>query len=54
MTKDERIEELEQAAMQLFDMIHESENIQHKIKANDLYDTIEGQSLPIDGEEMPF
>ena len=48
MTKDERIKELESAAMQLFDMVHESENIQNKIKANDLYDTIIGQSLPID------
>jgi len=48
MTKDERIKELESAAMQLFDMVHESENIQNKIKANDIYDTIIGQSLPID------
>ncbi len=48
MTKDERIKQLEIAVMQLFDMVHESENIQNKIKANDLYDTIIGQSLPID------
>jgi len=48
MTKDERIKELESVAMQLFDMVHESENIQNKIKANDLYDTIIGQSLRID------
>lgn len=48
MTKDERIKELESAAMQLYDMVHESENIQNKIKANELYDTIIGQSLPID------
>ncbi len=40
MTKDERIKQLEIAVMQLFDMVHESENIQNKIKANDLYDTI--------------
>jgi len=45
MTKDERIKELESAAMQLFDMVHESENIQNKIKANDLYDTIVVQNL---------
>jgi len=31
--------------MQLFDMVHESENIQNKIKANDLYDTITVQNL---------
>ncbi|GAG99986.1 unnamed protein product [marine sediment metagenome] len=45
MTKDERIKELESAAMQLFDMVHESENIQNKIKANDLYDTITVKNL---------
>ena len=45
MTKDERIKELEDAAMQLFDMVHESENIQNKIKANDIYDTITVKNL---------
>ena len=54
MTKDERIKELESVAMQLFDMVHESENIQNKIKANDLYDTIIGQSLPIDSVSERF
>lgn len=40
MDKDERIKELEKVAMQLFDMVHESDLIQNKIKANGLYDII--------------
>ncbi len=40
MDKDERIKELEKVAMQLFDMVHESDLIQNKIIANDLYDII--------------
>jgi len=38
--KDKRIKELEDAAMKLFDMVHDSDLIQNKIKANDLYDII--------------
>jgi len=37
MDKDKRIKELEKAAMQLFDMVHDSDLIQNKIKANELY-----------------
>jgi hypothetical protein len=40
MDKDKRIKELENVAMQLFDMVHESNLIQNKIKANELYDII--------------
>ena len=40
MDKDERIKELENVALQLFNMVHESDLIQNKIKANDLYDII--------------
>jgi hypothetical protein len=38
--KDERIKKLEKVAMQLFDMVHESDLIHNKIKANGLYDII--------------
>jgi hypothetical protein len=37
MDKDERIKELEKVAMELYDMVHESDLIDNKIKANDLY-----------------
>jgi hypothetical protein len=40
MTKDDRIKQLEIVAMELFDMVHESNLIHNKIKANDLYDVI--------------
>lgn len=39
-SKDERIKELEKAAMELYDIAHESDNINHKLKANLLYDVI--------------
>lgn len=38
--KDKRIKELEKAAMKLFDMVHESDLIYNKIKANELYNII--------------
>lgn len=40
MNKDERIKELQKVAMRLFDLVHESDLIQNKIEANDLYDII--------------
>ena len=40
MNKDERIKELEKVAAQLFDIVHYSDLIQGKIKANELYDII--------------
>ena len=40
MNREERIKELEKAAMQLFDMVHDGENLQGKIKANLLYHII--------------
>ena len=48
MNKDERIKELEKISMRLFDMIHEGSNINFKCEANDFYNTIKGQTLPID------
>ena len=35
-----RIKELEKAAAELYDLVHESDLIQNKIRANDLYDII--------------
>ena len=40
MNKKERIKELESVAMELFDMIHESDSIVLKLRANALHDTI--------------
>ena len=40
MDKDERIKELEKVAMELFDMVHDGNLIELKIRANDLYDII--------------
>lgn len=52
--KDKRIKELEEASMKLFDMVHESDLIHNKIKANELYHIIEpkqGNKLKQDGAE---
>ena len=38
--KDKRIKELEQVAMELFNLAHNSEFIEDKIRANELYDVI--------------
>ena len=38
--KDKRIKELEDAAMELYDMVHQGNLIQLMIRANDLYNTI--------------
>ena len=40
MDKDERIKELEKVAMELFDIVHDGNLIELKIRANDLYDII--------------
>ena len=40
MNKDERIKELEKVSMQLYNMVHDSDLIDNKIKANELYDII--------------
>jgi hypothetical protein len=40
MDKDERIKELEEVAMKLYDMVHEGNLISLICKANDLYDII--------------
>lgn len=42
--KDKRIKELEEAAMTLFNLVHDSDLIENKIKANELYDVIKPQS----------
>lgn len=42
--KDKRIEELEEAALELFNLVHESDLIQNKITANELYDIIKPQN----------
>ena len=42
--KDKRIKELEEAAMELFNLVHDSDLIQNKIRANELYDVIKPQS----------
>jgi len=42
--KDKRIRELEIAAMELFDLVHDSDSIQNKIRANELYDVIKPKS----------
>lgn len=44
--KDKRIKELEEVAMKLFDMVHESDLIHNKIKANELYDIIKPKDKP--------
>lgn len=41
--KDKRIKELEEAAMELFNLVHDSDLIQNKIRANELYDVIKPQ-----------
>jgi hypothetical protein len=41
--KDKRIKELEEAAMELYNLVHESDLIENKIKANDLYEIIKTQ-----------
>ena len=38
--KDKRIKELEEASMELFNLVHDSDLIQNKIRANELYDVI--------------
>ena len=38
--KDKRIKELEEAAMELFILVHDSDLIHNKIRANELYDVI--------------
>ena len=38
--KDKRIKELEEVAIELFNLVHDSDLIQNKIRANDLYDII--------------
>ena len=35
-----RIKELEKASAELYDLVHESDLIENKIRANDLYDII--------------
>lgn len=40
MDKDERIEELKEVAIELFDIVHKSQIIEDKIRANELYDII--------------
>lgn len=39
-----RIDELEKASLELFNLAHNSENIEYKIKANELYDIIKPNS----------
>lgn len=38
--KDKRIKELEEVAIELFNLVHDSDLIQNKIRANDLHDII--------------
>lgn len=47
--KEKRIKELEEAALELFNIAHDSDLIQNKIRANELYDVIKPQTLPIVG-----
>jgi hypothetical protein len=42
--KDKRIKELEEAAMELFNLVYESDLIENKIRANELYYVIKPQS----------
>lgn len=39
----ERIQQLETASLELFNMVHDSDSIENKIRANELYDIIKPQ-----------
>ncbi len=43
-TENKRIKELEEASMELYNLVHESDLIENKIKANDLYEIIKPQT----------
>jgi hypothetical protein len=45
--KDKRIKELEEVAMELYNLVHESDLIENKIKANDLYYIIKPEESKI-------
>lgn len=45
--KDKRIKELEEVAMELYNLVHESDLIENKIKANNLYYIIKPEDISI-------